>query len=71
MKFITKGIVIIDSSEDGGQAKICESFPIETANSDGDNGMLVTIQSWDEDTVHADLNLILGRTVKITIEVIE
>jgi len=71
MKYITKGIVRIDSSEDGGQAKICESFPIETGNSDEDNGMIVTLRSWDENGVHPDLNKLLGKNVKITIEVIE
>ncbi len=71
MKFTTEGLVQIDSSEDGGQAKICQSFPITTGHSDEDNGMFIILQSWDEDTVHTDLNLLVGKKVKITIEVIE
>lgn len=71
MKFTTEGLVQIDASEDGGQAKICQSFPITTLDSDEDNGMFITLQSWDEDTVHTDLNLLVGKKVKITIEVIE
>lgn len=71
MKYTTKGLVQIDASEDGGQAKICQPFPIETGHSDLFNGMFITLQSWDEDTVHTDLNLLVGKNVKITIEVID
>lgn len=70
MKFTTQGQVIIESHEDGGQAKICESFPIVTGNSD-ENGMFLVLKSWDEDTDHADLKLLLGKKIKITIETID
>jgi len=71
MKLTTSGIINIDRVEDGKQALICESMPIETGHSDNENGMSVTLSSWDEDTVHTDLNLLRGKKVKITIEVIE
>lgn len=71
MKYTTEGKVIVERVEDGKQALICESFKIETGHSDEENGMFLTLQSWDEDTIHTDLNLIKGKKVKITIEVIE
>jgi len=71
LKFVTEGYVIIDMVEDGGAAVIAESFPIETGNSDEENGLFVKLQSWDEDTVHADFNLIRGKKVRITIEEID
>jgi len=70
LKFKTEGKVKIDSREDGGQALICESMKIDTMNSDDENGMFVILQSWDEDTVHTDLNSLIGKRVKITIEVL-
>jgi hypothetical protein len=71
MKFITQGKVVIERHEDGGQAKICEAFPINTGNSDEENGMFVVLKSWDEDTDHADLQMLLGKKIKITIETID
>lgn len=71
MRYTTEGVLEITSVEDGGQALICEPFPIETGHSDEENGMSVKIQSWDEDTAHTDLNLIKGKKIRITIEVIE
>ena len=71
MKLTTIGQLNIDRKEDGGQALICENLPIVTGHSDEENGMFIVVKSWDEDTVHTDLNLFLGKKVKITIEVIE
>jgi hypothetical protein len=70
MKLTTTGLVSIERVEDGGQAIICESFPIVTGHSDDENGMFITLSSWDQDTVHTDLKLLNGKKVKITIEVI-
>lgn len=70
MKYVVEGFVNVERVEDGNKALICESFPIETGHSDRDNGMFIELSSWDEDTVHADLNLIRGKKVRITIEVI-
>ena len=66
----TEGRVKVESREDGGQALICETFKINTANSNDENGMFVILQSWDEDTVHADLNSLIGAKIRITIEVL-
>lgn len=71
MKLSVTGKVVVERVEDGRQALICEPFPIVTGHSDDENGMTVRLQSWDEDTVHTDLNLIRGKTVKITIEVLD
>lgn len=69
-KLKTEGYIKVESREDGGQALICESFKINTANSDDENGMFIILQSWDEDTVHTDLNSLIGTKVRLTIEVL-
>lgn len=69
-KFQTEGIVSVNF-EDGGMAMISENFPINTFSSDDENGMFVVLKSWDEDTTHIDLRSIVGKKVKITIEVLE
>ncbi len=71
MKFKTEGQLVKECVEDGGQAVICDRLNFITQNSDDENGMSVTIQSWDEDTIHTDLNLLLNKKVRITIEVID
>jgi hypothetical protein len=71
MKYIVKGTLKVERVEDGGCALIGESFPINTAHSDDENGMFLTIQSWDEDSTHVDFNLIKDKKIKITIEVID
>ena len=70
-KLTTEGVVELESKEDGGAAMIAETFPFETDSSDDENGMFVKIQSWDEDTVHSDFIRILGKKVRITIEVLD
>lgn len=71
MKYVVIGKVNVERVEDVNQALICESFPIQTGHSDDDNGMSIQLSSWDEDTAHTDLNLLMGKKIKITIEVIE
>jgi hypothetical protein len=62
----------IAGKEDGGQALICESIAVKTQHSDDDeNGMVVVIQSWDVKSEHTDLNALIGKKVKITIEEIK
>ena len=68
LKYTIQGNIEILDIEDGGQAIICEPFPINTGHSDDENGMFIKLQSWDEDTVHKDFNLIKGKKVKITLE---
>jgi hypothetical protein len=70
MKHVVEGIVNIERVEDGSQALICEAFPIETGHSDEENGMSIQLSSWDEDKLHTDLNLLSGKKIRITIEVI-
>ena len=70
-KVKTEGVVNVESREDGGQALICETFKIDTTNSDDENGMFVILQSWDEDTAHTDLNSLIGKKIRITIEVLD
>jgi len=71
MKYTTTGEVKVERKQYGGQVLICETFPINTGHSDEKNSMFLSLQSCDEDTVHTDLNLIRGKKVKITIEVID
>lgn len=71
MKYIVEGALKVERIEDGGYALIGESFPINTEHSDDENGMFLTIQSWDEYTKHIDFNLIKDKKIKITIEVID
>ena len=71
LKFTSEGVLIIGSREDGGQALIAERFPFNTLNSDDENGMFATIQSWDEDTEHADMQKFIGKKVRVTIEILE
>ena len=71
MKFVTEGEVNIDRKEDNSQAIICTPLDFVTTSSDNDCNMSVIIHSWDTDTEHPDLIKLLGRRVKITIEVLK
>lgn len=58
------------SVEDGGCAKI-----LFVAPTDGEDGIFARIQSWyenpDDPKAHQEINQLLGKRVRITIEVIE
>tara|TARA_R110000772_G_scaffold20466_2_gene56717 strand:- start:35820 stop:36041 length:222 start_codon:yes stop_codon:yes gene_type:complete len=54
-------------SEDGGMAKIFHAGHEDTQS---DNGMFVKLQSWDEDLDHEVFNRFVGKTIKITVEII-
>lgn len=69
-KLEAEGTFRIDRKEDGGEALIGESFNFNTPNSDEENGMFVIIQSWDENLAHTDIKNLVGKQVKITIEVV-
>lgn len=71
MKYTIESIIKVDAIEDGGKAIIAESIPIVTGHSDDENGMFLKLQSWDVDTVHTDFNLLNGKKIKITIEVLD
>ena len=53
------------SIEDGGQARIMEF------DSPGEEGIFVRIQSWSESKEHGAMDLLMGRRVRVTIEVID
>lgn len=56
-------------SEDSGKALIAELYPvIESAT---DNCMFVRLQSWDETGTHAQLNFLVNKRIKITVETLE
>jgi len=52
--------------EDGGMAVI------EDVGMDGveDNGIFVRVQSWDETKKHKEFNALIGKRVRVTIEII-
>ncbi len=70
MELNTTGIVTLWRKEDGGQALICDTFEFDS-NEETENGMFVILQSRDETLEHKDLNSLLGKKIKITIEIIE
>lgn len=53
--------------EDGGQAIIATIG----GNGPEERGVFVRIQSWDETREHAEMNKLLGKKIKVTIETIE
>ncbi len=68
--FQTEGTLEV-SKEDGDCAMIAENLPIDTENSDDDTGMFVKIQSWDESGKHTDMEKLVGKKVRVTIEIIK
>ncbi len=56
------------ASEDGGRALIVDDDGRYTR---GDDHMFVRLQSWDDDCQHPLLKSLIGKKVKITIEVVE
>lgn len=66
----SEGIFTIDRKEDGGCALISDVFKFETINSDEETGMFAIIQSWDENLKHDDINNLIGKRVKIKIEIL-
>jgi hypothetical protein len=69
--FVVEDTITLESVEDGGQAMIAEAISFDTLNSNDDNFMFVNIQSWDEDIEHTDMKNLIGKKVRITIEVLE
>ena len=54
--------------EDGGQAMIVD---ISDDNIDDENGLCMTLTSWDENLQHTEFKKFVGRKVKITIETVD
>lgn len=65
-KFVTVGNVEA-RYEDSRMAMIVQIDD----NEEYDNGMFVRIQSWDETKQHADASRMLGKRVRVTVEIIE
>jgi hypothetical protein len=51
--------------DDGGQALVAEF------SGGGDGGLFVRVQSWDESKRHEEMHQLMGRRVRITIEVLD
>ena len=51
--------------EDGGCAMIA------TISDDDETGVFIRVQSWDDNKEHEDFKSLIGKKVRITIEVIE
>lgn len=68
-KFEFVGVINPDE-EDGGRALIAE---VESV--DPDSHLFVRIQSWDEEqaisNTHPEMNSMIGKKVKVTIEILE
>ena len=52
--------------QDGGQAQIVEFF-----SSNMGEGLFVRVHSWDPSREHPDMALIMGKRVRVTVEVLE
>ena len=52
-------------AEDGGQALIAEF------SGGSDTGLFVRLQSWDESKRHEEMAQLMGRRVRVTVEIID
>jgi aromatic ring-cleaving dioxygenase len=51
--------------QDGGQAQIVEFFGYNM------EGLFVRVQSWDPDKEHANMALMMGKRVRVTVQILE
>lgn len=56
--------------EDGQQAMIVELSDLVSGSADSENGMFVRIQSWDTSKAHTHLQSLVGKRVRVTVEVL-
>jgi hypothetical protein len=56
------------SEEDGGCAKILD---IDDDGTGAEEGMFVRVQSWSEEGEHPDFDNLIGKRVRVTIEVLD
>ena len=54
-------------SEDGGAARI---YTISD-DPEAESGMFLRIQSWDENKEHTDINNLIGKRIRVTVEVLD
>ena len=52
--------------QDGGQAQIVEFFSFNMGE-----GLFVRVNSWDPSREHADMALMMGKRVRVTVEILE
>lgn len=67
-KIVMEQTLRLDSREDSGMALIGENFEHTPSE---DNGFFARLQSWDVTKAHKVFNELLGRRVRVTVEVIE
>ena len=71
MKTVYKELLDVEAhhlkSEDGGQALILKDFG--GTELEGDGSLFVRVQSWDDDKEHPLMNSLVGKTIRITVEV--
>lgn len=61
--------IVLENTEDGGDALIAESIEFPNNLPEG-SGMFLTLTSYDETKKHKDFISLLNKKVKITIEII-
>lgn len=54
-------------TEDSGCAKIVDVAP----DDDQEDGMFVRIQSWSDSTDHPDFDKMIGKRIRVTIEILD
>lgn len=57
--------------EDGGMAKIWQPTENEDPKQPDDAGVFVRLQSYDENGAHELFNNLMGKLVRITVEIVE
>ena len=66
-KFIFEGPLSDITYENSGMAIVSQ---IDLGPDEPESGLFVRVHSWDEDKIHTDINTLLNKTIRVTIEVI-
>lgn len=69
-KIILEGPVECDK-EDAGRVLVAQIDHVVGESEDSDEGLYVRIQSWSENKNHETMNTLIGKKVRVTIEIIE
>lgn len=67
MKIVLESVLTEESikREDGGMAIISEVAPVN------DDAFFVRLQSWSEDKQHTTMGRLIGKRVRVTVEVVD
>jgi hypothetical protein len=65
---IFEGVLAVEAKEDGGNALVTSLDAFSPHDKWDSPEMFVRIQSWDETTEHRDLQKLVGKRLRITIE---